>query len=276
MRRAANEGRAGRGRGARAQAGAVAIKTEAELAAMRRAGRVVAELLRMLERAVAPGMETAELDRLAEEFIRSRAATPSFKGYNGFPASVCTSVNDEVVHGVPGHRTLREGDIVGVDVGVIVDGMHADAAATFGVGEVTPRARRLVRVARQALHDGIAQARSGRTLRDVARAIQRRVETNGYAVVRELVGHGIGREMHEPPQVPNYEDGASPLELRAGMTLAIEPMVNEGEWEIVRDADGWTFRTRDGSLSAHWEHTVAIREGAAEIITGPRGAGGGG
>lgn len=264
-----------RGGGRERRADRITIKTESQIAAMRRAGRVVAEVLQALQTAVAPGVETAELDRVAEALIRNCGATPSFKGYKGFPASVCTSVNDEVVHGVPGARVLCEGDIIAVDVGAIVEGWHADAAATFGVGKVAPKARRLMRVTKDALHAGIAQARAGRTLRDVARAIQRRVETNGYSVVRELVGHGIGSSMHEPPQVPNYEDGASATELRSGMTLAIEPMVNQGHGEIVKDADGWTFRTRDGSLSAHWEHTVVVRAGAAEIITAAEGGGAG-
>ncbi|UCH36690.1 MAG: type I methionyl aminopeptidase [Armatimonadota bacterium] len=234
---------------------------------MKRAGKVVAEALAAMRAAIVPGMDTAELDRIAEALIRSRGAVPSFKGYNGFPASVCVSVNDEVVHGLPGRGRLREGDIVGIDVGAIADGYHADAAATYAVGKISPQARRLVRVTRQALYDGIAQARAGRTLRDLARAIEARAAGSGYSVVRELVGHSIGREMHEGLQVANYADGATDLELRPGMTLAIEPMVNEGGWEITKDADGWTFRTQDGSLSAHWEHTVVVRDGAAEIIT---------
>jgi len=257
------------GGGSRSQARApqVIIKTEAEIETMRRAGKIVAEALEAMRAAVAPGVETAELDRLAEALIRGRGATPSFKGYNGFPASVCVSINDEVVHGIPGRRKLKQGDIVGLDVGAIVDGYHADGAATYPAGEISPRVRRLVRVTRQALYDGIAQARAGRTLRDIARAIESRVAKSGYSVVRELVGHSIGRQMHEGLQVPNYAEGASALELRAGMTLAIEPMVNQGGYEIVKDADGWTFRTRDGSLSAHWEHTVVVREQGAQIIT---------
>ena len=258
---------AGAGGGASGRAGRVIIKSEAEIEAMRRAGKVVAEALEVMRVAAAPGVETAELDRLAEALIRSRGAVPSFKEYNGFPASVCTSVNDEVVHGIPGARRLRDGDIISLDVGAIVDGYHADAAATYPIGEISARAQRLTRVTRQALYDGIAQARAGRTLRDVARAIEAHVTRYGYSVVRELVGHGIGRDMHEAPQVPNYAGGAPNLELRPGITLAIEPMVNEGGFEIVKDADGWTYRTQDGSLSAHWEHTVVVREAGAEIIT---------
>jgi len=254
------------GRG-QARAPRVIIKAEAEIDAMRRAGKVVAEALETMRAAVAPGVETIELDRVAEELIRSRGAAPSFKGYNGFPASVCVSINDEVVHGIPGGRALRAGDIVSLDVGAIVDGYQADAAATYPVGEISPQAQRLVRVTRQALHDGIAQVRAGRTLRDIARAVEKRVTAGGYSVVRELVGHGIGRDMHEAPQIPNYVSGAPALDLLPGMTLAIEPMVNAGAGELVKDADGWTFRTQDGSLSAHWEHTVVVREKGAEIIT---------
>lgn len=265
-----------RERGHPGPATGISVKTDAQIAAIRRAGKVVAAVLEALPAVVAPGVETAELDRVAEDIIRSHGARPSFKGYQGFPASVCASVNDEVVHGLPGRRVLREGDIVGIDVGAMVDGFHADAAATFAVGEIAPAARRLVQVTKQALEDGIAQARAGRTLRDLARAIETRVVASGYSVVRELVGHGIGAAMHEPPQVPNYAAGANALKLRAGMTLAIEPMVNEGGCEITKDTDGWTFRTRDGGLSAHWEHTVAVGEDGAEIMTAPEGAGGGG
>jgi methionyl aminopeptidase len=245
----------------------ITIKSEEEIEAMRRAGRIVWEALKAMRAAIAPGVETAQLDRVAEELIRSRGATPSFKGYNGFPASVCTSVNDEVVHGIPGARKLKAGDIISLDVGAIVDGYHADSAATYGVGEIKPATQRLIRVTRQALYAGLAQARAGRTLRDIARAIEERVKRARCSVVRELVGHGIGREMHEPPQVPNYAEGAGEVELQAGMTLAIEPMVNAGGRDIVKDADGWTYRTRDRSLSAHWEHTVVIRRFGAEIIT---------
>jgi len=245
----------------------ITIKTEEEIEAMRRAGRIVWQALTAMHAAIAPGVETAQLDRVAENVIVSRGGTPSFKGYNGFPASVCTSVNDEVVHGIPGPRKLKPGDIISLDVGAIVDGYHGDGAATYGVGEIKPAAQRLIRVTRQALYEGLAQARAGRTLRDVARAIEARVERARYAVVRELVGHGIGRAMHEPPQVPNYADGASDVELEAGMTLAIEPMVNAGGKDVVKDADGWTYRTADRSLSAHWEHTVVIRRFGAEIIT---------
>jgi len=236
---------------------------------MRRAGRVVAATLARVREACVPGATTAELDALAERTIREAGGVPSFLGYRGFPASACVSVNDEVVHGIPGDRRLEEGDIVGIDLGAIVDGYHGDAAVTAPVGRIGAGAERLVRVTREALERGIAQVRPGRRLLDVARAIQTHVERHGYSVVRELVGHGIGRSMHEPPQVPNFVDQAEQTVLEAGMTLAIEPMVNEGEAEITRDDDGWTIRTRDGTLSAHWEHTVAVGPQGPMILTAP-------
>ena len=263
-------------RGARARArrpeeaeDRIVLKSPEEIEVMRRAGRVVAATLALLDKACAPGVTTGELNALAERAMRERGAVPSFLGYQGFPASVCLSVNDEVVHGIPGERRLREGDIVGIDVGAIVDGYQADGAVTARVGRVGERARRLVRVTREALARGIAQAAPGKRLVDVARAVQTHVERNGYSVVRDLVGHGIGRAMHEPPQVPNFVDQVEDVELQVGMTLAIEPMVNEGDAAIARDADGWTFRTRDGSLSAHWEHTVAVGAKGPVILTAP-------
>lgn len=245
----------------------VTRKGPAEVAAMRQAGRVVAETLRRLGAAVAPGVQTAELDRLAEATAAEMGAVPSFKGYGGFPASVCVSVNDEVVHGIPGPRVLAAGDLVSIDFGAIAEGWQADAAVTVPCGAVSALARRLLQVTREALYLAIDQARPGRGLVDIAAAVQGHVERNGFSVVRELVGHGIGREMHEPPQVPNFVEGASRLALQAGMTLAIEPMVNAGSEQVRQDADGWTFRTRDGSLSAHFEHTVAVTADGAAILT---------
>jgi methionyl aminopeptidase len=215
--------------------------------------------------------------------IRSFGATPSFYGLYGYPANVCVSVNDEVVHGIPGDRVLGAGDIVSFDVGATVEGMIADAAVTVEVGRTSEEARRLIRVTREALEKGIEQARPGNRVADISRAVQRHAESQGYSVVRKLVGHGVGREMHEPPHVPNFVDGAgaeSP-ELAPGMTLAIEPMVNEGRWEVVQDRDGWTYRTRDRSLSAHFEHTVVITGEGCEVLTlraanGRRPAAGGG
>lgn len=247
----------------------IRLKSAQEIAVMRRAGRVVARTLVRIEAACLPGATTGELNALAEETIRGEGAVPSFLGYRGFPASICLSVNDEVVHGIPGERRLEEGDIVGMDVGAIVDGYHADAAMTAAVGRISPQARRLVRVTREALERGIAQLRAGGRLVDLARVEQEHVERHGYSVVRDLVGHGIGREMHEPPQVPNFVDQVEDVELEVGMTLAVEPMVNEGEAAIARDADGWTFRTRDGSLSAHWEHTVVVGPEGPVILTLP-------
>jgi len=247
----------------------IVLKSAEEIAVMRRAGRVVAATLARVQEACVPGVTTGELDALAERTIREAGAVPSFLGYHGFAASACVSVNDEVVHGIPGERRLEEGDIVGIDLGAIVDGYHADAAITASVGRIGPRAERLVRVTREALERGIAQVAPGKRLLDVAQAIQSYVERHGYAVVRELVGHGIGRKMHEPPQVPNFVDQAEQTELEVGMTLAIEPMVNEGEAEITRDEDGWTVRTRDGTLSAHWEHTVAVGPQGPIILTAP-------
>jgi len=256
-------------RRARRRSPEVILKSEREIAAMRQAGRVVATVLARLAAAVAPGVRTADLDRLAEQTAEELGAIPSFKGYNGYPASICASVNDEVIHGIPGPRVLREGDLVGLDFGAILEGWQADAAVTVPVGQIAPAARHLLQVTREALYRGIAQAREGRQLCDISAAVQTHVERNGYSVVRELVGHGIGREMHEPPQIPNFVEGASCLELRTGMTLAIEPMVNAGTEEVTLDADGWTFRTRDGSLSAHFEHTVAVTAGGPVILTQP-------
>ncbi|MBN1458064.1 MAG: type I methionyl aminopeptidase [Armatimonadetes bacterium] len=236
---------------------------------MRRAGQILALVLHRLEQAAAPGVTTAELDQLAETVIRSFGATPSFYGLYGYPANICTSVNDEVVHGIPGDRVLQEGDIISFDVGVTVDGMIADAAVTTGVGAISADARRLLRVTREALAKGIEAARAGNRVADISAAVQRHAETHGYGVVRKLVGHGVGREMHEPPHVPNFVEqgvGDSP-ELVSGMTLAIEPMVSQGTWQVVQDNDGWTYRTKDGSLSAHSEHTIAVGEGGCEILT---------
>jgi methionyl aminopeptidase len=265
------EGGAGTPRAAEATrtAEGIVLKSPEEIAVMRRAGRVVAAALEALRGACKPGVATGELNELAERTIREAGAVPSFLGYRGFPASVCVSVNDEVVHGIPGRRRLEEGDIVGMDVGAIVEGYHADGAVTAAVGRISPGARRLVRVTREALERGIAQAHAGRRLLDIARAVQSHVERHGYAVVRDLVGHGIGREMHEPPQVPNFVEHGDDAELEVGMTLAIEPMVNEGDAAIARDADGWTFRTRDGTLSAHWEHTVAVGRDGPIVLTAP-------
>jgi methionyl aminopeptidase len=247
----------------------IIIKSADEIARMRRAGQVIALTLDRLAHAARPGVTTAELDAIAEATIRSFGAIPSFHNLYGYPANICTSVNEEVVHGIPGDRALRDGDILSVDVGATVEDRIADGAATFAVGTISPEAERLLRVTQEALHKGIAQAKAGNRVVDISRAVQEHVESHGYSVVRQLVGHGVGRQMHEAPQVPNFVSASAPgLEVLApGLTIAIEPMVNEGVAEVVQDGDGWTYRTRDGRLSAHFEHTVAITERGCEILT---------
>jgi methionyl aminopeptidase len=237
--------------------------------AIRAAAQLVARTLRRIREEIRPGVTTAELDRLADNFIRSQGGRPSFKGYRGYPASICSSVNDEVVHGIPGGRALAEGDIVGIDVGVEMDGYHGDAAWTFPVGPVSAEASRLLQVTREALERGIAQARPGQRIGDISHAIQSHVEANGFSVVRALVGHGIGREMHEEPQVPNYGPPGRGLKLMIGQVLAIEPMVNVGGPEVLTREDGWTIATEDGSLSAHFEHTVAVDATGPRILSDP-------
>ncbi len=244
-----------------------AVKSKDEIDLIRRSSRIVAETLCLLESAIRPGITTKELDEIAETHIRSRGGMPSFKGYRGFPASICASINSEVVHGIPGQRALREGDIISIDVGVFKEGYHGDGAATFPVGKIGTDAARLLDTTKASLVAGIAEARDGATISDVSRAIQNVVEGAGFSVVRDLVGHGIGREMHEEPQVPNFvTHGASPPLLR-GMTLAVEPMVSAGGYEITVKADAWTVVTKDGSLSAHFEHTIAVAEDGGEMLT---------
>lgn len=243
-------------------------KTPAEIASMRKAGLVLAGLLKELADFIRPGITTGDIDRFAEDYIRARGAVPSFKGLYGFPASACISVNDEVVHGIPGSRRLREGDIVSVDVGAMVDGFHGDSAVTFPVGKVSADAVRLLRVTEESLYKGIEQALPGKRIVDISRAIQEHVESHGFSVVRALAGHGIGRSVHEEPRVPNFVVRGDPgPELRPGATLAIEPMVNAGSFDVVTLDDNWTVVTRDGSLSAHFEHTVAVTSDGPEILT---------
>ena len=246
---------------------------------MARAGLVVQECLGMLGREVGPGITTGELDRLAEEFIRSKGGVPTFKGYRGFPGSICASPNDTVVHGIPGRVRLHEGDILGIDVGVTLEGYIADAAVTFPVGEISQEARELLRVTEESLWRGIAQCQVGNRVGDISHAVQEHAEAHGFSVVESMVGHGVGQEMHEDPQVPNFGSAGQGPELREGMVLAIEPMVNIGDHEVVMGEDSWAIYTRDGSLSAHFEHTVAItRNGprpltAAEVAGAQKGAG---
>jgi methionyl aminopeptidase len=221
----------------------------------------------MLGRQVRPGVSTAELDAMAERFIREHGGRPAFKGYRGFPAAICPSVNEEVVHAIPGPRVLEEGDIIGIDVGVEMHGFYGDAATSFPVGNVGAEAARLLEVTREALMRGIAMVRSGGRVGDISHAIQTYVEQNGFSVVRALVGHGIGREMHEEPQIPNYGPPDRGPRLMTGQVLAIEPMVNTGGPDVVTRDDGWTVVTKDGSLSAHFEHTVAVGAEGPDILT---------
>ncbi len=247
----------------------IQLKTEAEVAAMRRAGLVVAHTLETLRSAVTPGVTTAALDILAEESIRGEGATPSFKGYFGFPASVCASVNHEIVHGIPsGDRTLRNGDVVSLDCGAVLEGWHGDAAITVPVGEVAPEVARLLDVCEQALWHGLAAVQSGGRLTDIGHAIERHVRTEGpYGLVREYVGHGIGTEMHQEPPVPNYGKPGRGPRLDRGATLAVEPMVNLGSRHTRAAGDGWTVVTRDGRPSAHFEHTVALTGSGPWVLT---------
>jgi methionyl aminopeptidase len=233
---------------------------------MRQSGKILAAILDQLKSAVKPGVKTRQLDIIMADESRRREVKPSFKNYQGFPANLCVSVNDEIVHGIPGERVLREGDIVSLDAGVIFKGFHSDSAITVGVGEISQQAKELVAVTEGSLKAGIAQATSGAHVGDISAAIQDYVESRGFSVVREYTGHGVGRELHEDPQIPNFAFGRSPL-LRKGMTVAIEPMVNAGDWRTKLAANQWTVLTADGSLSAHFEHTIVITEGAAEILT---------
>ncbi len=246
----------------------IVLKSPADIAQIEDNGALLSEVLELLGDAVRPGATTADLDRLAEEAIRARGAAASFKGYNGYPASICTSINDEVVHGIPStRRRLEEGDIVSVDVGVYRAGYHADSARTFPVGEVDAETRRLLRVTEECLRRGIAEVAPGRTLGDVGAAIQEYAEAAGFQVVRELVGHGIGSRLHEDPQVPNYGTRGEGLALRPGIVLAIEPMVNAGTARVETLEDTWTIRTFDGARSAHFEHTVAVTADGRRILT---------
>jgi methionyl aminopeptidase len=246
------------------------IKSAEEIAVMREAGRIVAIVLQKMSEAVKPGITTRHLNDLAEkELGRWNGAKASFKGYNGFPDSICASVNEEVVHGIPGQRVLQEGDIISLDFGVIYKGFQGDAALTVGVGQVSTEAAHLMEAARASLMQGIAAAREGGNLGDIGAAIQNYVGRRGYSVVREYSGHGIGREMHEDPLVPNFGSKGEGIKLKEGMTLALEPMVNAGGWKTRQNANGWTVHTADNSLSAHFEHTIAIRSGEAEILTVP-------
>jgi len=245
----------------------IVTKSPAELEIMREAGRITAAALRLVGEAVRPGVTTRELDAIAEEYIRSEGAVPAFKGYQGFPATLCTSPNNQVVHGIPGRTVLTEGDILSVDCGAIVDGYYGDSAVTFAVGTVSQETQRLLEVTAASLDAAIAQCRPGRRLSDVSHAVQAVVEAAGFSVVREYVGHGIGRAMHEEPQVPNYGSPGKGPQLKPGMVLAIEPMVNAGGHAVHSLDDGWTVVTDDGGMSAHFEHTVAVTEHGPLVLT---------
>ncbi len=245
----------------------IIIKSEREIAVMREAGRIVATILEKLRGALRPGLKTGELDNLAASELTRLGAKPSFKGYHGFPARLCVSINEELVHGIPGERVIREGDLVSLDFGAIYQGFQGDAAITVGLGEISPQAKELVATTENALKAGIDAARTGARLGDVSAAIQHYAESRGFSVVREYTGHGIGREMHEEPQIPNFGQPDTGPELKKGMTLALEPMLTAGGWPTRVGSNGWTVSTADGSLCAHFEHTLAITDGRPEVLT---------
>ncbi len=251
----------------------ITLKSAPDLEGMRRAGILAAEALREVTQAVRPGVTGIALDRLAETYMRDHGGVPSFKGYRGYPASICLSINDEVVHGIPSRRILRAGDIVSIDLGVVCEDFHGDTTTTVAVDGITPSLQRLLTVTREALYVGISVLRPGRHLGDVGAAIQAHVEAAGFSIVRDFAGHGVGRHLHEEPQVPNFGTPETGIMLKAGMTLAIEPMVNMGSPEVTLDPDGWTVRTRDGKPSAQFEHTVAVTAEGASVLTAiPDGA----
>ena len=245
------------------------LKTAHEIDLMARAGSLLASVLPPLKDACRPGVKTIELDRIADRLIRAGGATPGFLGYHGYPKSICVSINDEAVHGIPGNRKIQDGDLVSLDLGLILEGFWADVGVTVGAGKITPEAQRLLKVTEEALYVGIDKARPGGFLGDISSAIQDHVEANGFSVIRQFVGHGIGRQMHEDPQVPNFGRPGTPPRLKPGMTLAIEPMVNAGTYEVYMKPDGWTICTADGALSAYFEHTVAITENGPVVLTKP-------
>ena len=245
----------------------IITKSKREITVMRQAGGVVATILEMLKLQLRPGMKTKELDAIVAGELERLGAKPSFKGYRGFPSNLCVSVNDEIVHGIPGERVLRQGDIVSLDLGAIFKGFQSDAAVTVGVGEISPEAEELIKTTGGALQAGIAAARHGARLGDISAAIQDYAESRGYWVVREYTGHGIGQDMHEEPQIPNFGLPGTGPELKRGMTLALEPMVNVGDWRTRVGGDHWTVLTADGSLSAHFEHTIAITDAEPEVLS---------
>lgn len=245
----------------------IVIKSRADIEKMRAAGKILAKTLRLVSQEIAPGKTPKQLNDLAHRLITEAGGTPSFLGYRHYPAATCISVNEVVVHGIPDDTPLREGDIISLDFGVYLDGFHADSAWTFPVGKISPENQRLLNVTRESLYQGIAKAKAGATTGDIGAAVQKYVESNGYSIVRDLVGHGIGRNLHEDPSVPNYGKPGKGDKLKEGATICIEPMVNAGTWRVESDSDGWTMRTADGKNSAHFEHTVVITKNGAEILT---------
>ncbi|HMK50285.1 MAG TPA: type I methionyl aminopeptidase [Thermodesulfovibrionales bacterium] len=245
----------------------IILKSQEEIEKMSRACRIVGETLAFLRDKIRPGVTTRQIDRFADEYIRTADAMPAFKGYRGYPATICASVNSEVIHGIPSDRILEEGDILGVDLGAYKDGFYGDAAFTFPLGKISSEAERLLKVTEEALYKGIRQAIEGNRVSDISHSIQRHAENNGYSVVRAFVGHGIGRDLHEDPQIPNFGPPNRGPRLKAGMTLAIEPMVNDGGHEVMILDDGWTAVTLDGGLSAHFEHTILITDDEPKILT---------
>ncbi|PTM54663.1 type I methionyl aminopeptidase [Desmospora activa] len=245
----------------------IILKSSKEIERMRRAGRVVYEAHQLIREAIRPGITTKEIDRIVDSYIRKQGATPSFKGYNGFKGSVCASVNEELVHGIPGERVLEEGDIITVDIGAFLDGYHGDSAWTYPVGTISAEASRLLEVTEDSLYRGLKQALPGNRIGDISHAIQTIVEEAGFSIVREYVGHGVGQNLHEEPSVPNFGPPGKGPRLKPGMTLAVEPMVNVGSRHVKTLGDNWTVVTEDGSLCAHFEHTIAITEDGHEILT---------
>ena len=245
----------------------ISIKSPAEIEKMRAAGRLTAQARKLAGSLIRPGVTTGEIDREVRKFIESHGAKPSFLGYGGFPASTCISVNEVVIHGIPGSRKLKEGDLVSVDVGAYLDGFHGDCAATFACGEISPEAKKLMDVTRQSFFEGVKQARVGGRVADIGHAVQHYVESFGYSVVRDFVGHGVGRNMHEAPEVPNYGAAGHGARFQSGMVIAVEPMVCAGDWRVKVLSDKWTTVSADGSLTAHYENTILITDGACELLT---------
>lgn len=245
----------------------ISLKSPREIELMRKAGRITAAAREVAGKMVRPGVTTLEIDTAVRQFIQSQGAKPSFLHYNGFPASACISVNNEVIHGIPGHRKLVEGDVVSVDVGAFIDGFHGDCAGTFPCGTVSPEAAHLIAVTEQSFWEGMKFARAGNRVNDISHAVQAYVEKNGCSVVRDFVGHGVGAKLHEAPEVPNFGPAGHGPRLQAGMTIAVEPMVNAGDWRVKVLRDGWTTVTADGSLAAHYENSILITDGEPEILT---------